>query len=578
LVLTVAGLGLPAAPAADAQAVQNITAVLVIDNSGSMDTTDPSGLRFVAATQLVDLLQDGDEIAVILFADESEVLVPLTRVTDEAGRTSIKQALEPVGTTGHTNMRAGLQASLAEARAGSNDVRFTIFLTDGQLFPPGWDEYSTIERDAEIQAIFNLAAVYGASDLGIFPVSLESAADPEFLQTLADNSGGLYMEAPEAADLTLTFQEIFAANKLDDFQALFSDCLAADQKRSVTFSVHPFVADLSLFVTYPGALRPQVSVTAPGGDEVSPTGTDSRYDSYNIDSPGTGTWTVSIRGSADGQSCATISSTPTSLVEIEWLQPSRAASVEPGQPLEISVRLSARDPQSDDRSPLDDATVTVTVTDPDSHARVSGLQNAGSGEYAGGVVIDDVPGAYTIDLVVESGGALVARRSLDVAVSFDSPATETPFVYGPSEPSNGGGGSFLLFIVLGPFLAVGLAVSFATYSHYGRPILKGFLESIPPGKAFDLQSRHSRCWWRRPLTIGGSQDDIDLGLERRLARFIPGRGGKLLVQALADGEVAVGDQPMRQGERRPLYHRAELSLGGVKLLYRLYVGGPRTSV
>jgi len=129
-------------PPADAQGPQSISVALIIDNSASMAQTDPASLRFAAASQLVDLLEDRDEISVVLFADGSTVLVPLTRVTDAASKEVIKKELTPVAPAGNTNMRAGLEAGLAELEKGSNSIRFSIFLTDGELHPPDWPKFS----------------------------------------------------------------------------------------------------------------------------------------------------------------------------------------------------------------------------------------------------------------------------------------------------------------------------------------------------------------------------------------------------------------------------------------------------
>ena len=52
--------GLPNAQAR-AEGPSGLTLVLVIDNSGSMANTDPGDLRLSAASQLVDLLETGDQ-------------------------------------------------------------------------------------------------------------------------------------------------------------------------------------------------------------------------------------------------------------------------------------------------------------------------------------------------------------------------------------------------------------------------------------------------------------------------------------------------------------------------------------
>jgi len=409
-VLAVVALAMLFTPPAGAQGPQNISVVLIIDNSGSMARTDPAGLRFVAASQLVDLLEAGDEIGVVLFADDGTVLVSLTKVTDAASKEAIRARLTPVAPATNTNMRAGLEAGLAELEKGSNSIRFGIFLTDGELHPPDWPDFSAEEQEAERTAVFALADSFGERKWGLFPVSLASAVEPEFLQQLAENGGGLYREAPEAAELTLVFQEVFAAKKLDVFEILFSDCLAPGDERAVAFPVHQFVSTLSLFVTYPSDLRPTVTVAEPDGGPVAPTGGDARYDAFTIEGAARGTWTVTITGAAEGESCVSISSTPRTLVEVVWLRPPPSLGLAPGEPLEVAVRLMAHDPQSGDERPVEDAAVTVTVTGPDGQSYEGALEHTGSGEYAGTVVIDGVEGPYSIALVAETGEGVVRGR------------------------------------------------------------------------------------------------------------------------------------------------------------------------
>jgi len=279
-----------------------------------------------------------------------------------------------------------------------------------------------------------------------------------------------------------------------------------------------------------------------------------------------------------------ISSTPRTLIEVEWLRPSPAQSLDAGEPLEIAVRLTARDPQSGDEEAVKDAAVTVTVTGPDDQSYEVALEHTGSGEYSGTVVMDGVEGTYTIDLVAEREEGVVARRSFEASVSpmpvaTSSPSPEPTPSPGPLPvPSEGDGGPPLVLILIGPVLLVGLGASFLGYCHLGRPLLRGWLESAQVGRAYDLESRHRRIWTRRALTIGGPKDDIDAGLGRRLARIIARRGGECILQAVSEGDVMVDGHPLPRGQRRRLRHHSEINLGEVALIYRLYVGGPRTGV
>src|SRR3972149_6979774 len=114
LLLTATALLGLSGSSATAQEPPNIALAVIIDNSGSMNGTDPSNLRFAAASQLADLLESGDEISVVLFSDASTVPLPLTKVTDAASKTLIKSKLAPVALQGNTNMREGLGAGLTQ--------------------------------------------------------------------------------------------------------------------------------------------------------------------------------------------------------------------------------------------------------------------------------------------------------------------------------------------------------------------------------------------------------------------------------------------------------------------------------
>lgn len=534
-----------------------------------MATTDPANLRFAAASQLVDLLEDGDEVSVILFADDSAVLVSLTEVTDLASREAIKTRLTPVTPEGNTNMRAGLEAGLAELEKGSSSARSAIFLTDGELYPPGWPDLSADDQKAEQTAVIALAASFGERSWGLYPISLAGAVQPEFLQKLAEEGRGLYREATQASEVTLAFQEVFAASKLDVFEVLLNDCVAAGEERSVSFPVHRLVSSLSLFVTYTSDLRPAVTVAGPGGQLATPTGGDIRYDAYGIESPARGTWTVTITGAAEGESCVSLSSTPRTLVEVVWLRPPSSQNLAPNEPLEIAVRLTALDPQSKEERPVEDAVVTVTVAGPNDQSFEGALDHKGSGEYVGTVDIDGKGGSYIIALLAETEEGVVARRSFEASVSPISLAPE-------SADSESGGRPAVLLISLGPAVLIGLAASFLGYSHFGRPTLSGWLTSggalgsPPVRRRYDLEARHSRTWSRRALTIGRPKDDIDLGLDKRAARLIPRRGGRCFLQAMYEGGVEVDGQLLKRGQRRRLHDNSEMTIGGVSLVYRRF--------
>jgi hypothetical protein len=270
-----------------------------------------------------------------------------------------------------------------------------------------------------------------------------------------------------------------------------------------------------------------------------------------------------------------ISSTPRTLLEVVWLRPPSSLSLTAGAPLEVAIRLTAHDPQTGEETLVEDARVTVTVTGPDGQSYEGTLLPVSPGEYAGTVSIDEVEGTHSIALVAETEEGVIARPTFEAslstaAVGSPSPSQElTPTPMPVAAPTGGGNSSSLMLVfILGSVFLGGPAVSYAGYARFGRPILNGHLATVPGGGAYDLESRHSRTWWRRPLTIGGPDDDIDLGLESRWARIMPSKKGQCLLEAVSADGVLVDDYTLRRGQRRRLYDRSEINLGGVGLVYR----------
>ena len=180
----------------------------------------------------------------------------------------------------------------------------------------------------------------------------------------------------------------------------------------------------------------------------------------------------------------------------------------------------------------------------------------------------------------------MAHRTFQASVSLVpqvSPPSLTPAPSPKPEPASaetdrGGPSTLLMLVLFGPVLLVGLAGSFLAYARFGRPTLRGWLmtqgrlESVQVGRAYDLGARHRRTWTRRALTIGGPNDDIDVGLGRRVARVVPRKGGDCVLQAVLEDVVTLDGQPLKKGQRRALYHGSAIDLGGVPLVYRENVG------
>lgn len=167
--------------------------VLALDTSDSV-----AGQRLehliAAAGALLDGLSDNDQSALIAFGHA--VVLRSGLVTD---RSAIRGALASTRGAGDTSL---IDASYAGLVIGESDVGRALLL----VFSDGLDSTSFLQPAAVLD-------VARRSDVVAYGVAVKSPAKPEFLQELADASGGDLLEVESTRDLKSAF-----LNVLDEFR------------------------------------------------------------------------------------------------------------------------------------------------------------------------------------------------------------------------------------------------------------------------------------------------------------------------------------------------------------------------
>lgn len=178
--------------------------VLLIDNSGSMSTTDISPSRFRvakdSATTFIDNLPFGTSVGVIGFSGEAIVYQDLT--TDKI---KAKSGVENIafGTVEGTNIyNAVLAADKLFDTAGRENPRSVIIISDGQINVGEAPQIiSYAERNQITMNTMGIGTVEGG--LGQFDTIMK--ADIDFLKSLAFNSGGSFFQINSSSDLDNSF-------------------------------------------------------------------------------------------------------------------------------------------------------------------------------------------------------------------------------------------------------------------------------------------------------------------------------------------------------------------------------------
>lgn len=200
----VAILGLWLAVALPAFASEDV--VIVLDNSGSMRTNDPTRLAGQAVTDFVANLKGDVHVSVIEFSTTPTLLMPLTALDDNA-RLQVQQAVAKLDYKGQwTDTGAALERALYEmdGHGRPDALRCIVLMTDGYV------DVGNASRDSDkihwiIQSLIPEAV---AKKVRIFGIAFTDQADYELLQQLAQKTGAGYYRAYQAGDLDGIYKQI----------------------------------------------------------------------------------------------------------------------------------------------------------------------------------------------------------------------------------------------------------------------------------------------------------------------------------------------------------------------------------
>ncbi len=172
----------------DKNTVKSLDVVFVIDYSQSMDNNDPKGIRKEVAKAFVAKLDpERDKGSVVKFAAYATTLVPLTN-NIEMLTNSIDQIVNNGGSScdseAGTNGSDGLNSALVELENSKADLRYIIFMTDGEDTTRSYEYSDIIDRAQK-------------SGVTIFSIGM-GESDETLLRNIAESTGGTYFFATSA--------------------------------------------------------------------------------------------------------------------------------------------------------------------------------------------------------------------------------------------------------------------------------------------------------------------------------------------------------------------------------------------
>jgi len=159
---------------------------LILDQSGSMKGQPIETVK-QAAKGLVDKLQKGDRLSVVVFAHRAKVLLP-NQIVEDPGY--VKRQIERLYAEGGTSIDQGLKLGIEELGKGTKEAVSQVFLlTDGE------NEHGDNDRCLKLA---ELAASY---NLTLNTLGFGDYWNQDILEKIADAGGGSlsYIQQPEQA-------------------------------------------------------------------------------------------------------------------------------------------------------------------------------------------------------------------------------------------------------------------------------------------------------------------------------------------------------------------------------------------
>lgn len=273
----------PADPAT-CGAGSTVSTALIIDSSGSMTSSDPQNRRIDGGHAYVNAVPADDEIGVVDFDSAARVLSEAVRVGDN--RSSLRDAISTINSSGGTNLGAGLSTGCGVLERAAGATRAALFLTDG------FGSYS------------GQAQCFADQGWKVFTFGLGSGSDTATLQQIAAQTGGDHTQLDSATNMVCEFQQVRARIAGEPGQSCEpTGTIEQDQVISFLQEVLAGLASFTFTNTWLGS-DIEMTLTTPSGRVIDRNSIESdlqiavgsSFETITINNPEPGTWQVELFG------------------------------------------------------------------------------------------------------------------------------------------------------------------------------------------------------------------------------------------------------------------------------------------
>lgn len=242
--------------------LDKVAVVLVIDNSGSMNDSDPLLNRFTSSQMVLDLLTELDYLSILTFSDEVQTLFPMGELSGDKLQTASRSLLNVPKATGYTDYLKALdQADQSLSGIPEGVRKFIIFLTDGA--PEIRDK--TQDFGLYMTSLREKIISLGNKGAPIYTVGF-GTSNSAYLTEISDLTRGMSLHGA-SSDVAISFFKIL--QELKNRYTLLDSKVTSAKLESLQFTVDEYTSRVTVLV-HDEAGGGKVKMQDAEGKEVTP--------------------------------------------------------------------------------------------------------------------------------------------------------------------------------------------------------------------------------------------------------------------------------------------------------------------
>lgn len=400
-----------------------ISAVLVLDTSGSMRGTDKSRVAIEAVKLFIDMMEDsGSQVSVVAFNGTIAKEIPLTKINGAADKQAVKSQLDGLKYDGETDMGPALKRAceiLSESGMERNNV--IVFFTDGKIDFYTGNTTRTIAQSAK-EVDEAVESIKGKLPIYTIGLNANGNVDEEIITKMASETGGEKYVVNDAAELTKIYNTIFAKFIKSGLIDVDMPSVGANGMSTAKINIpNSSVTEANIIATAATPLT-DIYAVSPSGELVnSVKSISSRYAMLKLIKPEQGDWTVTVKGASGSSIDATLLFNYNIDLNVN-IESDKAYNQ--GDTLNVLASLSTGGAPLNDAKLYNELFIESIVTKPDGTTENIDM-NVADGSYRAQIPLKD-SGDYTVSVRADGDNFYRVSDPVTISVKAASNAAAVP--------------------------------------------------------------------------------------------------------------------------------------------------------